>query len=262
MLRGFLTASPPTVAVEIARHRLSAALVVSRDGKLAVAAHAVEMLPAGAINPSLNTSNIADPKTVADALRRVLDRLGSRPKRVALAIPDSVAKVSLLRFEKIPERQRDIDELVRWQVRKAAPFHVEDAQISHVTGHKGPDGTTEVVVVMARKDIVREYETVCEAAGAQAGIVDLTTFNVVNVVLAGQDAPQADADWLLVHVTPDDATMAIVRGEHLVFFRNRAADGEGSLADMVHQTATAQIMSTIDLVAGQNKPHEMVPNAA
>ncbi|MCM3881688.1 MAG: pilus assembly protein PilM [Vicinamibacterales bacterium] len=237
MLRGFLTASPPTVAVEIARHRLSAALVVSRDGKLAVAAHAVEMLPAGAINPSLNTSNIADPKTVADALRRVLDRLGSRPKRVALAIPDSVAKVSLLRFEKIPERQRDVDELVRWQVRKAAPFHVEDAQISHVTGHKGPDGTTEVVVVMARKDIVREYETVCEAAGAQAGIVDLTTFNVVNVVLAGQDAPQADADWLLVHVTPDDATMAIVRGEHLVFFRNRAADGEGSLADMVHQTA-------------------------
>jgi hypothetical protein len=25
---------------------------------------------------------------------------------------------------------------------------------------------------MARKDIVREYEAVCEAAGAQAGIVD------------------------------------------------------------------------------------------
>ena len=31
---------------------------------------------------------------------------------------------------------------------------------------------------------------------------------------------------------------------------------------MIYQTATAQIMSTIDLVAAQNKPHEMVPNAA
>jgi hypothetical protein len=40
-----------------------------------------------------------------------------------------------------------------------------------------------------------------------------------------------------VHVTPEDATMAILRGSHLVFFRHRAADGEGSLADMVHQTA-------------------------
>ena len=31
---------------------------------------------------------------------------------------------------------------------------------------------------------------------------------------------------------------------------------------MIHQTATAQIMSTIDLVAAQNKPHETVSNAA
>ena len=30
--------------------------------------------------------------------------------------------------------------------------------------------------------------------------------------------------------------MAILRGDHLVFFRNRAADGEATLADMVHQT--------------------------
>jgi len=31
---------------------------------------------------------------------------------------------------------------------------------------------------------------------------------------------------------------------------------------MVHQTATAQIMSTIDSVAAQNKPHQPVSNAA
>jgi hypothetical protein len=31
--------------------------------------------------------------------------------------------------------------------------------------------------------------------------------------------------------------MAILRGQQLVFFRNHAGEGEGSLADMVHQTA-------------------------
>src|SRR5205085_12306409 len=118
--------------------------------------------------------------------------------------PDNVAKVSLLRFDKVPERSHDLDELVRWQVRKAAPFRVEDAQISHVAGQKNADGSTEFVVVMARRDIVREYETVCEEAGAQAGVVDLSTLNVVNAVLAGQNAPAPDTDWLLVHVTPDD----------------------------------------------------------
>ena len=138
-----------------------------------------------------------------------------RPKRVALAIPDGVAKVSLLRFEKVPNRAHDLDELIRWQVRKVAPFSVDDAQLTYMQGQKASDGSTEFVVVMARRDIVRQYEAVCEGAGAQAGVVDLATFNVINSVLASSQPP-AD-DWLLVHVSPEDATMAILRGRDLVF---------------------------------------------
>jgi type IV pilus assembly protein PilM len=235
MAKSVFSAVLPTVAVEIARHRVSAASIVWRDSSLAVAAHAVEALPAGLVVPSLNATNIADPAAVSQALRRVLERIGGRPKRIALAIPDSVAKVSLLKFEKVPTRAHDLDELVRWQVRKAAPFRIEDAQLSYVPALQAADGSTDFVVVVARRDIVQEYEHVCSAVGAQAGIVDLATFNVINAVLAGSTAPAED--WLLVHVTHEDATMAILRGQHLVFFRNHAAEGESSLADMVHQTA-------------------------
>jgi type IV pilus assembly protein PilM len=246
--RSILSPAPPTVAVEIARHRVSAATVAFRDSGYSVTAHAIELLPTDAVVPALNASNIIDAKAVASALRVVFEQIGARPKRVALAIPDSVAKVSLLRFDKVPQRRSDLDELIRWQVRKAAPFRIEDAQISYMPSLRAAGGATEFVVVMARKDIVREYESACEAAGAQAGVVDLTTFNVINAVLAGAQAPghpnaaaasgtpPAD-DWLLVHVTQEDATMAILRGDALVFFRNRIADGEAGLADMVHQTA-------------------------
>jgi type IV pilus assembly protein PilM len=233
--RSFLSPVPVTVAVEIARHRVSAAAVSARQSTLSVTAHALEPLTSGSVVPSLNAPNIPEPKAVAAALRRVFERMDVKAKRIALAIPDGVAKVSILRFEKVPERARDLDELIRWQVRKAAPFRVEDAQISYMPGRKAPDGSTEFVVVIARRDIVREYEAVCEDAGAQAGVVDLTTFNVINAVLSNSQAPSAD--WLLVHVTQEDATMAILRGEHLVFFRNREGEGEGGLADMVHQTA-------------------------
>jgi type IV pilus assembly protein PilM len=235
LLNNLLSPAPPTVAVEIARHRVSAATIAARDGGLSVTAHAMESLPSGAVTPVLNAQNIADPKAVAAALRRVFERMGVKPKRVALAIPDSVAKVSLLRFEKVPPRPRDLDELVKWQIRKAAPFRIEDAQITYMPSLTAPDGSTEFIVVMARKDIVREYEAICEGAGAQAGIVDLATFNVINAQLAGPQRPTDD--WLLVHVTHEDATMAILRGDALVFFRNRISDGETGLADMVHQTA-------------------------
>lgn len=233
--RSFVAAAPVSVAVEIAKHRVSAASFVSREGGLTVAAHAVEALPDGAVSPGLNASNITNVSVVADALRRAFDRMGVRPRRVALAIPDSVAKTSILRFEKVPDRAKDLDELVRWQVRKAAPFRLEDAQLTFVPGAQTADGGREFVVLMARRDIIREYEAVCAAAGAQAGVVDLTTFNVINAVLAGPNRP-AD-DWLLVHVTPEDATLAILRTADLVFFRNRTADVEGTLADLVHQTA-------------------------
>jgi hypothetical protein len=65
--------------------------------------------------------------------------------------------------------------------------------------------------------------------------VDIATFNVINLVLA-QGKP-LEGDWLLVNVARDYASIAIMRGAHLIFFRNRSADTDGTLADLVHQTA-------------------------
>jgi len=225
--------SGPTVAVEVAAHQVSAASLEFRGGKPFVAAHAVEPLPDGALVPSLTARNAHNRVAVVAALTRVLERTG-RPRRVGLVVPDLVAKVSLVRFEQVPARTADLDQLVRWQVRKAAPFAIEEAQVSYVPGQRATDGQ-EFIVSLARRDVVEEYEALCADAGAHAGVVDLATFNVVNVVLAGS-APSL-VDWLLVNVAPDYASIAIMRGEHLIFFRNRAAETEGTLADLVHQTA-------------------------
>jgi Tfp pilus assembly PilM family ATPase len=225
--------SGPSVAVELAAHQVSAARLEFRGGKPCIATHATEPLPDGALVPSLTAHNANDRAAVVAALGRVLERTG-RPRRVGLVVPDLVAKVSLVRFEQVPSRAADLDQLVRWQVRKTAPFAIEDAQVSYVPGLRALDGQ-EFVVSLARRDVVQEYESLCAEAGAHAGIVDLATFNVINAVLAAS-APSS-VDWLLVNVAPDYASIAIVRGEHLIFFRNRSADTEGTLADLVHQTS-------------------------
>jgi len=223
----------PPVAVEIAAGRVSAASLDWRAGQPVVALHAIEPMPDGALVPSLTAPNTHDRSAVMTALNRVLDKMG-RPRRISLAIPDVVAKVSLVRFEKVPPRQVDLDQLVRWQVRKSAPFAIEEAQVAYVPGIKAEDGQ-EFIVSLARRDIVAEYEQLCADAGAHAGLVDLSTFNVINAVLASGGAPAAD--WLLVHVSADSTSIALLRGPHLIFFRNRAADTDGTLADLVHQTA-------------------------
>jgi Tfp pilus assembly PilM family ATPase len=226
----------PGAAVEFAAHRISGAVVELRGARPVVAAHAAEPLPEGALVPALGAQNLVDRGVVAAALGRVLDGLG-RPRRIGIIVPDSIAKVSIARFEHVPSRAADLDQLVRWQVRKSAPFPIEAAQVSYTRGLRTAEGQ-EFIVTVARRDIVEEYESLCAGAGAHAGIVDLTTFNVVNAVLAAPGAPSTGSDWLLVNVAPDYASICILRDRDLVFFRNRGAEGgDASLADLVHQTA-------------------------
>jgi len=222
--------------VEIAAGRVSAAQIEWRGGKAAVASHALEPLPPGALVPSFTAVNTLDKPSVMTALNRVLEKVG-RPRRVALVVPDAVGKVSLVKLETVPGRAADLDQVIRWQVRKSAPFPAEEAQVSFVPGLRATEGQ-EFVVSLARRGVVEEYEALCAEAGAHAGIVDLATFNVINAVLASTPANGAStADWLLVNIAPDDASIAILRGPHLIFFRNRAAETEGTLADLVHQAA-------------------------
>jgi type IV pilus assembly protein PilM len=234
-LPGILASAPPSIGVEIASDRVTGVSLSGPPSAWTVAAHATERLPAGAVTPALNAVNIHDERTVAAALRSVFEQLSTKPRRVALVIPDTAAKVSLLRFEKVPAAA-DLDQLIRWQVRKAAPFKPEDAQISWVSAAALPDGGREFLVTLARRDVVESYQRACADAGATAGVVDLASLNLINAALASRGQAAA-GDWLVVHVAQDYATLAIVRGPDLIFFRTRQLEAEGDLEDLVHQTS-------------------------
>ena len=232
----WFSSPPPSVAVDIGAGRVTAVALGSVDGQPAVTAQASERLPDGLVAPGLTTPNLTDRAAVAGAVQRALTAIGVSRGRVALIVPDGAAKVSIVHFEKAPEKAADIDQLVRWQVRKAVPFPLDDAQVSWTPGVADAGGI-DYVVSVARRDLVREYEDAVQAAGVQVGLVDLATFNLVNLLLAAGTPAAPSGDWLLVHVTPDASTMAIVRAGALLLFRHRAVDGEGSLADLGHQTA-------------------------
>jgi type IV pilus assembly protein PilM len=235
LLTSWLASPAPDAAVEIAPTRVAAAALAPRAGSPTIQSYAVELLPSQAVAASLTSHNILDRASVVSSLRTVFDRLERRPARVALILPDVAAKVSVVRFDTIPSRRDDLDQLVRWQVRKAAPFPIEEAAVSYTPGARTADGGGEFVVVLARRDVVAEYEDVCAAAGAHAGLVDIATFSVINLALAS--ARVRSGDWLIVHMRPEYTSIGILRSGDLIFFRNRPEGDEESLTDVVHQTA-------------------------
>jgi type IV pilus assembly protein PilM len=234
MLTSWLASPAPDAAVEIAPSGVFAA-TLTRGASPGIQTYAAEALPTDALKASLTGHNVLDRAAVTAAVRSVFARLDRRPARVALVIPDAAAKVSVVHFDRIPARRDDLDQLVRWQVRKAAPFPIEEAAVSYTPGARSADGGGDFIVVLARRDVVAEYEGVCTAAGAHPGVVDIATFAAVNLALG---SPRVRAgDWLIVHIRPEYTSIAIVRAGELIFFRNRPEEDTETLTDVVHQTA-------------------------
>jgi type IV pilus assembly protein PilM len=234
MLTSWLASPPPDAAVELAADAVSAAVLGSRGAEAVIEAFAYEPLPAGALSPSLSGQNIANRAAVAAAIQSVVSRLGSRPRRVALAVPDIAARVSLVKFDQVPSDRADLDQLIRWHLKKSAPFPIEEACVTHAPGVASSDGGREFVVALARRDAVREYESVCEDAGLYAGIVDLSSFSVVNCFLSGGRVPTDD--WLVVHMRSDYTSIVIMRGGDVIYFRSKPEGDGDPFADLVHQT--------------------------
>lgn len=236
---GWLSSPPPSVGLAITSQRVTGVAIECRDGAVTMVAHAAADLAPGAVVPALTSKNVHRPDVLDAAVAQVLSRLPGRSKRVAVALPDAVAKISLIRFDKVPEKAQDLDQLVKWQMRKSAPFPLEDAQVAYSAALPTPEGGREFIVAMARRDVVLEYEQACARAGAHAGSVDIAALGLIDAAIVGDRVsghPPA-GDWLLVHLSPGWCTLVIVRHEIVIFFRSRGLEGEENLADLIHQTA-------------------------
>src|SRR5215213_7938078 len=90
---------PPPAAVEISGRRVSVVSVTAQGRSRIITGQSSEPLPEGAVTPALNAGNVHDQAALAGAIRAAVARIASKPRRVALLLPDAVVKVSLLRFE-------------------------------------------------------------------------------------------------------------------------------------------------------------------
>ncbi len=221
----------PDATVEITADRVSALVIDVRSGRPTVTAVATSVVRAGAVTPGFVASNIHDAAAVTAAIGDVVGRLGARVRRIALVVPDAMARVSLVRLEHLPARREDLAQLVQWQVRKGVPFAPEEARVSFVPGTSTAAGH-EFLATVVRAGVLAEYEKVCADAGLQAGLVDIATTAAVNLRLSGS-APSGD--WLLVHVREDACAVVVLRGDRVLFYRTRTDEDRVDVGDFVHQ---------------------------
>ena len=178
---------------------------------------------AGSLVPGLKTPNIIDKAAVVAALKRALDAVESRDKRLTLVMPDAASRVMLLDFDTLPTKLTEALPVVRFRLRKLVPFEVDDAAISYQVMQQTAEETRILVTAMPQA-VLAEYEEVVRLAGYEPGVVLPSTL----ASLAGltQSEPA-----LLVNLNGNSVTTAITRGDELLLHRSIELPGDQVLRD-------------------------------
>ncbi len=214
----------PTVAVEV-RSRSIGVVRLGREGRrLSLAAAASLDLPEGAVRVSMTQPNVADAAAFRDALRSALERAGAlHAGRVALVLPDPVARLALLPgSELVAKSRKQTEELIRFRLRKAVPFDVRDARVAFAGG--GTRGADSVLVAAVYLPVLQGYEDACRAVGLQPGLVELSGLALLSAAF-GSLPP---ADRLLINWDEDYVTLLLARGEWPVLVRTLAGEAAAS----------------------------------
>ena len=192
-------------------------------------------LPKNTLIPSVNSPNIADPTAISDVVKDLVDNVSGPSKRIALVIPDVVAKVSLINFDEVPGRSSDLDQMLGWKIGSGLPFSIDDGQMAYAQGIS-VEGGQEYIVSIMKRVIVKEYEEVLLEAGITPGLIDLDTFNVINSVFK-VSPEKARGDCLLIQIADKFCTLVVAREGYLIFFRNQPTESVDELLELVHQAS-------------------------
>jgi len=221
----------PLVAVEV-RPRAVAVVRLGRDGtRLALAAAASVDLEPGTIEASLSKPNVLDPAALRDALRAALERAGALSGGpVSLVIPDPAVRLTLVPATGLRGRRSELEETVRFRLHKALPadFDVRSARLAWRAV-----SAEELLVAVARDEVVRAYEEALTSLGFHPGLVE-----PAGLALASLAAPdQAGAEALLVNWDHGYVSFQVRRGGRPILLRTLPReDGREAVARHAEQT--------------------------
>jgi hypothetical protein len=234
--RTFVQPETPLVAVEV--HATSVGIVRARKERrgLSLAAATRVDLAADVLQLSMTQPNLLDPERFALALRGALERAGILGgARVALVLPDLLARVNVLSATEVVARKRaELDEVVRFKLRKSVPFEIREARLAYTsTGSRAED---RMVVAAAFAPVVAAYEDACVSVGLEPGVVELAGLVLARAAFAG-----TQGDRLLVNWDEGYLTVLVLRDGWPLLVRTLPGEVAGTLASVVrevHNTVT------------------------
>jgi len=196
-----------------------------KSGNLVLACCAILPLERGWINDG----NIEKFDEVADALKRLIRKSGTKTKNVAMALPPSAVITKKI---VLPGgmTDHDLEMQVESEANQYIPFPLDEVSLDFCI--LGPSanalGDVDVLIAASRREKVQDLQGLAEAAGLKPVIVDVKSYAsrlAASRLIASMPDHSADRIVALFEVGSLTTSMQVIRNDEVLYDRDQAFGG-------------------------------------
>jgi type IV pilus assembly protein PilM len=200
---------------------------LSRDsaGNLVLERCAIEPLERGWITDG----NVEKFDEVAEAMRRVVKKSGTRTRNVAMALPPSAVITKKIILPGGMSEQ-DLEVQVETEANQYIPFSLDEVSLDFCVIGPSPTsaGDVEVLIAASRREKVQDRQGLAEAAGLKPVIIDVESYS--SRLAAGrliEALPNQGVDTMvaLFEVGAFTTSMQVIRNDEVLYDRDQAFGG-------------------------------------
>ena len=230
----FGKSSPPLAGLDISTSGVR--LVELGDagkGELRLERYAAEPLPRGAVVDG----NIENIDQVAEAVRRVWKKSGTKARHVALGMPPaSVITKKIILPAGLAEDQLEVQ--VESEASQYIPFALDEVSLDFDVIGAAPNSAEdmEVMLAAARREKVEDRVAIAEAAGLTATVMDIESYaarSALERAVNGAGAARPDQIVALFQMGAQATHVSVMLGGETVYEREQPFGGNQLTQDIV-----------------------------
>ena len=166
---------------------------------------------------------------VAEAVRRLVTKSGTRTKLVAMAMPQSAVITKKIMLP-AGLREEDMEVQVEAEANQYIPFSLDEVSLDFCV--IGPSATSagdvEVLIAASRKDRVQDRQGLAEAAGLKPKVLDVESHAsrmAMQRLTAALPGEGRDALVALFEIGAENTSLKVLRDAELLYDRDQAFGG-------------------------------------
>jgi type IV pilus assembly protein PilM len=217
---------PPMIGLDISSSSVKLVeLSQSNNGELVLERFASEPFEKGWIADG----QIEKFDEVAEAVRRVVSRSGTRTREVALAMPQSAVITKKIMLP-AGLREEELELQVEAEASQYIPFSLDEVSLDFCVIGPSPTsaGDVEVLIAASRKDRVQDRQGLAEAAGLRPVVLDVeshATRTAMGRLIETLPSEGRDALVALFEIGSDTTSLKVLRNDELLYDRDQSFGG-------------------------------------